>query len=53
MDVYLMDRTRPFWTAQPEVGLAVGEWVVVDEVDVLFGKFGYLFSGGPVQKLKT
>ena len=40
MDVYrTTDRTRPFWTAQPEVGLAGIEWVVVDEADVLFGKF--------------
>jgi hypothetical protein len=26
-----------FWTANPEVGLASIEWVVVDEADVLFG----------------
>ena len=37
---------------QPEVGLAGIEWVVVDEADVIFGKFGCMFSGGPVQKLK-
>ena len=28
---------RSFWTADPEMGLAGIEWVVVDEADVLFG----------------
>ena len=46
MDVYRTDRTRPFWT---EVVLAGIEWVVVNEADVLFRKFGYVSSGGPVQ----
>jgi ATP-dependent RNA helicase MRH4 len=34
----IKDRTQPFWTAWPELGLAGIEWVVVDEADVLFGK---------------
>jgi hypothetical protein len=49
MDVYRTDKTRLLWTVQPEVGLAGIEWVVVNEADVLFRKFGYLSSGGPVQ----
>jgi ATP-dependent RNA helicase MRH4 len=36
-DVNYQDRKQPFWTAQPEMGLAGIEWVVVDEADVLFG----------------
>lgn len=31
------NKKRVFWTANPEVGLANIEWVVVDEADVLFG----------------
>lgn len=27
------------WRGRPEMGLANVEWVVVDEADVLFGKF--------------
>lgn len=30
-------KKRVFWTANPELGLAGIEWVVVDEADVLFG----------------
>ena len=27
------------WRSKPEVGLANIKWVIVDEADVLFGKF--------------
>ena len=36
-EVDVKDRTQPFWTAKPEMGLANVEWVVVDEADILFG----------------
>lgn len=35
---------RKFWVDEPEMGLKNVEWVVIDEADVLFGMFDFLFS---------